>query len=37
MAVERKFKTLVIVDLETTGLICDQPKIIELAMIVVNM
>jgi DNA polymerase III epsilon subunit-like protein len=32
-----KFKTLVIIDLETTGLIDDEPKITELAMIAVNM
>jgi oligoribonuclease (3'-5' exoribonuclease) len=32
-----KFKTLIIIDLETTGLIYDEPKITELAMIAVNM
>jgi DNA polymerase III epsilon subunit-like protein len=32
-----KFKTLVIIDLETTGLIYDEPKITELAMVAVNM
>ncbi|CAF4703825.1 unnamed protein product [Rotaria sp. Silwood1] len=31
-----KFKTLVIIDLETTGLIYDEPKITELAMVAVN-
>jgi DNA polymerase III epsilon subunit-like protein len=31
------FKTLIIIDLETTGLIYDQPKITELAMIAVSM
>lgn len=31
-----KFQTLIIIDLETTGLICDKPKITELAMIGVN-
>jgi DNA polymerase III epsilon subunit-like protein len=31
------FKTLVILDLETTGLVYDEPKITELAMIAVNM
>lgn len=30
-----KFKTLVVLDLETTGLPYDEPKIIELAMIAV--
>lgn len=30
------FQTLVIVDLETTGLLIDQPKITELALIAVN-
>jgi DNA polymerase III epsilon subunit-like protein len=32
-----KFNTLVIIDLETTGLIYDEPKITELAMVAVNM
>lgn len=30
------FQTLIIIDLETTGLIYDEPKIIELAMVAVN-
>ena len=34
---EPKFKTLVILDLETTGLVYDEPKITELAMIAVHM
>jgi DNA polymerase III epsilon subunit-like protein len=32
-----QFNTLVILDLETTGLVYDQPKITELAMIAVHM
>lgn len=32
-----KYQTLVVLDLETTGLIYDNPKITELAMIAVNM
>ena len=32
-----QFKTLVIIDLETTGLVYDEPKITELAMIAVPM
>ena len=34
---QSKFRTLIIIDLETTGLIDDEPKITELAMIAVNM
>jgi len=37
MSSTSKFKTLIIIDLETTGLIYDEPKITELAMIAVNM
>lgn len=37
MNCESKFKTLIIIDLETTGLVYDEPKITELAMIAVNM
>ena len=37
MESQSKFKTLVIIDLETTGLIEEQPKITELAMIAVDM
>ncbi|CAF3176118.1 unnamed protein product [Rotaria socialis] len=36
MSSKSNFKTLVIIDLETTGLVYDQPKITELAMIAVN-
>ncbi|CAF1593694.1 unnamed protein product, partial [Adineta steineri] len=36
MSNKSKFKTFVIIDLETTGLIYDEPKITELAMIAVN-
>ena len=36
MSSRTKFKTLVILDLETTGLIYDEPKITELAMIAVH-
>ena len=37
MAKVSQFKTLVILDLETTGLVYDEPKITELAMIAVQM
>lgn len=37
MSTKSKFKTLVIVDLETTGLVFENPKITELAMVAVNM
>ncbi|CAF0926483.1 unnamed protein product [Adineta ricciae] len=36
MSQRSRFKTLVVVDLETTGFIQDEPKITELAMIAVN-
>jgi DNA polymerase III epsilon subunit-like protein len=37
MESQSKFKTLVVIDLETTGLVEEQPKITELAMVAVDM